>query len=38
MDKDVNKLETTVNNEHQNVFDWLIANKLPLHLTKSTFL
>ena len=37
-DKDVNKLETTVNNERQNVSDWLIANKLTLNLTKSTFL
>ena len=36
--KDVNKLETTVNNELQNVSDWLIANKLTLNLTKSTFL
>ena len=37
-DKDVNKLETTVNNELQNVSDWLIANKVTLNLTKSTFL
>ena len=34
----MNKLETTVNNELQNVSDWLIANKLTLNLTKSTFL
>ncbi len=37
-DKDLNKLESTINKELTSVSDWLIANKLTLNLSKSNFL
>ena len=36
-DKNLKDLETTVNNELQNLYNWLTANKLPLNIKKSNF-
>ena len=34
-DKNVKNLETTVNNELQNLYNWLTANKLTLNIKKN---
>ena len=36
-DKNLKDLETTVNNELQNLYNWLTANKLTLNIKKSNF-
>ena len=36
-DKSLSELETTVNNELQEVFSWLCANKLCLNIEKSNY-
>ena len=36
-DKNLKDLETIVNNELQNLYDWLTANKLTLNINKSNF-
>ena len=36
-DKKLKVLETIVNNELQNLYDWLTANKLTLNINKSNF-
>ena len=36
-DKNLEDLETIVNNELQNLYDWLTANKLTLNINKSNF-
>ena len=36
-DKNLNVLETTVNNELQNLHNWLTANKLTFNFHKSNF-
>ena len=36
-DKNLKDLETIVNNEPQNLYDWLTANKLTLNIKKSNF-
>ena len=35
--KSLKELETTVNNELQEVFSWLCANKLSLNIEKSNY-
>ena len=35
--KSLSELETTVNNELQEVFSWLCANKLSLNIEKSNY-
>ena len=37
MEKNLKDLETIVNNEQQNLFNWLTANKLTLNINKSNF-
>mgnify|MGYP000037758894 FL=1 len=37
VDKNLKSLETIVNFELPNVYDWLIANKLSLNIKKSNF-
>ena len=36
-DKTLKDLETIVNNDLQNLYDWLTANKLTVNLNKSNF-
>ena len=36
-DRNLKSLETMVNHELSNVYDWLIANKLSLNIKKSNF-
>ena len=36
-DKNLKDLDTIVNNELQNLYDWLTANKLTLNINKSNF-
>ena len=36
--KDVNRIEAILSNELQNVSNWLVDNKLSLHLEKTEFI
>ena len=36
--KNLEELETIVNNELVNISDWLISNKLKLNVSKSNFI
>ena len=36
-DKNLKDLESTVNNELQNLYNWLTANKLTLNINKANF-
>ena len=36
-DKTLKDLETIVNNDLQNLYDWLTANKLTVNINKSNF-